>query len=192
MNSHELEWRLLYSMVVAGKSAEFATKALQRFLSPLAFSSPFQNIRYHAMHDTLDYRLRHARTGNYGKLARGFEAVAKAGFDLSTCTAEQLEAIHGIGPKTSRFFILWTRPDARHAALDTHVLKWLRYLGHDAPKSTPSGQKYAVLEKVMLDEADRRGITARALDALIWDYCSGAEYRAGEWPAGLKEIPPRT
>lgn len=183
----ELEYRVLYSMVVAGKSAAFATAALARFFGdPAGDWSPLAFVEYLVARGQLLSRLQEARTGNYTKLALGFEQLAKAELDLRTCSAQQLEAIHGVGPKTSRFFILWTRPEAEHAALDTHVLKWLRYLGHNAPMSTPSGEKYAELERVFIAAAKARGMTARELDSAIWDWCSAGNHRDGQWPDALR------
>lgn len=181
----ELEYRLLYSMVVAGKSATFAGNAMNRFLAD-THRSPFDYILYLLPRGRLLSQLKEARTGNYQKLARGFALLAKARLDLRTCSPQDLEEIHGIGPKTSRFFILWTRPGAKHAALDTHVLKWLRYLGHDAPISTPSRSKYASIEKVFLACARARGMSARELDAAIWDWCSAGNHRNGTWPENLR------
>lgn len=188
MNTAELEYRLLYSMVVAGKSATFAENVMDRFLQN--DKSPFALIRELEESGQLKIELQKARSGNYDKLTMGFAALAHSGIDLEKCTALELEAIHGIGPKTSRFFIIWTRPDAKHAALDTHILKWLRYLGHDAPKATPSGAKYAALEKIILQEADKRSMTPRDLDAQIWDYCSKGLHQNGEWPTNLQLIAP--
>lgn len=183
----ELEFRLLYSMVVAGKSADFAQQAMQRFLEGTR-RPPFEVIRHLVLHRKLFTRIQEARTGNYTKLTRGFAEAAKADLNLWTCTTEDLEKIHGIGPKTSRFFLLWTRGDlARCAALDTHVLKWLRSIGCIAPIATPGSRKtYARLEKIFLAEADARGISPRALDARIWDYCSKGGHRDGLWPADLR------
>lgn len=182
----ELEYRLLYSMVVAGKNATFAENALKRFLEGCDVS-PFAWIRKIGEAGLVD-RLKLARTGNYSKMARGFWEVANAGLQIMKCPPEHLERIHGIGPKTSRFFIIWTRPGARHAALDTHILKWLRYLGHAAPKSTPSGEKYAALEKIILAEAETRGMTPRELDEAIWTWCADRKHLTGEWPPALQKL----
>lgn len=182
----ELQWCLLYSVVVAGKSADFATAAMKRFFAPAHRRQPFTYIRSLSGRK-LTARLKAARTGNYTKLAKCFRALVSAQIDLAACCPEQLERIHGIGPKTSRFFILWTRPGAEHAALDTHVLKWLRYLGHDAPVSTPaSSRKYAELERIFLAAARSRGMTARELDSAIWDWCSSGRHAGGLWPAELQ------
>lgn len=183
MRTAELEYRLLYSMVVAGKSAAFADSVLRRLFR---YGSPFEHVRSWTRVGRLDAVLREVRSGNYAKLTRGFAEAAASGIDLRKCTAGDLEKIHGIGPKTSRFFLLWTRKQANHAALDTHVLKWLRYLGHSAPQSTPSGVRYARLEVFFLSEASARGLTARQLDARIWDWCSTGRHINGEWPAELQ------
>jgi hypothetical protein len=189
MKSHDLEYCLLYSMVVAGKSASFADKAMQRVFSACPREeSPFEFVADLARGGQLEQHLRTCRTGNYTKLARGFAAAAGAGLNLRRCTPADLEAIHGVGPKTSRFFIIWTRPKANHAALDTHVLKWLRFIGHKAPLSTPSGRKYALLEVVILTEAKKRGMTARELDSAIWDWCSTGGHLKGEWPEILQPL----
>jgi thermostable 8-oxoguanine DNA glycosylase len=103
------------------------------------------------------------------------QQLAEAGLNLQTCEPADLEKIHGIGPKTARFWILWTRPDARYAALDVHILRWMRERGHKAPKQTPSAPKtYARLEKAFLAEADKRGLTPRELDFKIWQASASA------------------
>lgn len=186
--TRELEYRILYSIVVAGKSAQFAENAMRSFLACTLSTdyTPFGAIRLMVAEKMLGACIRASRMGNYGKLEKSFAELVAANLDLRTCSPEQLEAIHGIGPKTSRFFIIWTRPDAQHAALDTHVLKWLRFIGHAAPKSTPSKSTYAQFERIVLDEAAARGMTARELDSAIWDWCSRGGHLSGDWPANLQ------
>lgn len=193
MTTAELEYRIVYSIVVAGKSASFAEAALDRlFCLRKIGESPFAYLRALVATGTLEKALRLSRTGNYSKIERALRALVSAEIDLHTCSPEQLEEIHGIGPKTSRFFIIWTRPDADFAALDTHVLKWLRFIGHDAPKSTPTqGKRYAELQRIFLTEARARGMTARALDAEIWDWCSSGQHRNGAWPVNLQPLKTR-
>lgn len=191
----ELEGRLLYSLIVAGKSAKFADAAIGRWYEAGRemiggdFQSPFELIQILVERGQLEESLRKARTGNYRKLARAFDFLrfVYPFPDLTTVTPEILEHVPGIGPKTSRFFILWTRPEARVAALDTHVLKWLRFLGHKCPKSTPSeGLNYSRLETVVLAEADKRGMTPRELDSKIWDWCQAGNHKDGLWPEDLQ------
>lgn len=192
MNTAELQFKLIYSMVVAGKSAKFAEGVMSRLCPHGLMALPFNWFRQVVdKGHTIESLLRDSRSGNYGKLTKGIIELIAAKIDLAKCTPEQLETIHGIGPKTSRFFILWTRKGAVHAALDTHVLKWLRFIGHDAPKSTPSGKEYVRLEKIVILEAKRRKMTPRELDAAIWDYCSKTENRfalaQGLWPDNLQK-----
>lgn len=170
------EYYLLYACVVAGKSAKFADAVMGRLcLFKQGDETPFEMVR--RLGDRLESVLREVRTGNYGKLARCFrDLAADEKLDLLTCTPDDLEAFHGIGPKTSRFFIMWIRPEERHAALDVHVLRWLRAQGHDAPESTPSaGPIYDALQAIFLQEAEKRGVSPRQLDFAIWKAGSGYE-----------------
>ena len=172
----KLEWSLVYSIVVAGKSAHFADRAMARIDNEREGSeSLFDCFHRIAAHGGLDALFRRARTGNYGKMCRAIGHLLSLRLDLATCSVEDLEAAPGIGPKTSRFFLLWTRPGVEYAALDVHVLRWLRAEGYDAPKSTPTGKRYATLERAFLREARQRGMTARELDSQIW---SAARVRA--------------
>jgi len=167
----ELEGRLLYSVIVAGKNAEFANNVVCRWIRNNVKSdeTPFETIRCLDDEGALEDSFRLARTGNYGKVTAAARGMARAEIDLTTCTPQELEEISGIGPKTSRFFIMWTRPQEKHAALDVHILRWLRKQGYDAPKNTPQSKtRYAELEKAFIEEAEKRGKTPRELDLEIW------------------------
>ena len=181
LTTWELEARLIYSAMVAGKSARFADRVVRRLLdSGDAADSPFQMIRRWEHWGSLPDLLREIRSGSYTRLGRALPEMAR--LDPRTCTLEELERVHGIGPKTARFFLLWTRPGVRVAALDTHILKFLRSLGHDAPKSTPTaGRRYRELEDAFLAEADKRGQTPRDLDWEVWDaYSRGQTMSQGQ------------
>lgn len=186
----DLQAKLLYSLIVAGKSANFTDRAMRNLLvevcqvcgcrmpeakngetwAELSFFDMFAALTHVEIFECL----RAARTGNYGKLLKAILQLIAADFDLRTVTSEQLETIHGIGPKSSRFYLVWTRPQERHAVLDVHVLRWMRQLGYDAPKQTPtSGKKYQQLEQQFIAEADKRGMTPRQLDSQIWERGAG-------------------
>jgi len=67
--------------------------------------------------------------------------------DLRSCTTADLESIMGVGPKTSRFFILHSRPNEKMVVLDVHLLRYLRQEYRiKTPKQTPSGKRYLDLE----------------------------------------------
>lgn len=173
MEVEELQRRLIYSVIVAGKSAKFTDGAMERLLKGFRIA-PFDEVRRLIDCHQLGKRLRDARTGNYTKLERALKELVAANLDLTTCNVEDLEKIHGIGQKTSRFFLLWTRPGVRYAALDVHVLRWLRANGLDAPKTTPSSPAiYAFWEKKFLELCDKLKVSARDLDASIWSSATG-------------------
>jgi thermostable 8-oxoguanine DNA glycosylase len=166
----QVEASLLYSLIVAGKSAKFADAKTALLLAYcLKNEMPFEMLRRKSFDHTLNEALRTIKAGNYTKLTKAFEEIAWKELYLETCTPQQLEEIHGIGPKTSRFFIMWIRPNEKYAALDVHVLRWLRSIGVKAPKSTPNGKKYAELEQIFLTEAAKRSKTPRELDLEIWE-----------------------
>lgn len=159
----ELEWRLIYAVVVAGKSARFANAAVFRLrglVPPTARPIPYLARRPH--------KLAAAATGRYRAIEAALLDLADLDPDLRTVVPEELERVRGIGPKTARFFVVWTRSAERYAVLDVHVLRWLRGLGYDAPRATPPSARYAELEAAFLREADRRGLTPRELDRRIW------------------------
>ena len=94
--------------------------------------------------------LRACRVGQYGRLTKAILGTMKV--DLRTATLDELMAIHGIGPKTARFFLVHSRENCNHAVLDVHILKFLRANGYPtAPVQTPSGKAYLFWEKVFLD-----------------------------------------
>ena len=94
--------------------------------------------------------------------------LVSRGLNLSSCSIEDLERVVGIGPKTARCFVMHSRRGARHAGLDTHVLKYLKSRGVDVPKSTPTGRRYAELERIFLDMADESGKSPAEFDLEIW------------------------
>lgn len=164
----ELEEWWLFSLIVAGKTAATQAKLLDAFLTENGTEgdSPYDVIRRLVATGTLDMRMREARLGQYTRLTRSFSESLI--LDLHTCTVEQLEAIHGVGPKTARMFLMHSRPDQRYAALDTHILKHLGTYGYTVPKSTPTGAKYRELEEAFLKLADDAGMSPSEYDLMIW------------------------
>lgn len=176
MTRAQLEWRLVYALIVAGKSAKFANAAVARLQRVIPRGCLRIPIHFLGSGENPGAFLRAAKTGNYGKLERALRALREAGLDLSTAAPAELERIPGIGPKTSRFFVCWTRPDAEHAVLDRHVLRWMAERGHPAPNTTPvSGRAYEALERLYLAEAAAAGKTPRELDLEIWRTAATAD-----------------
>lgn len=162
------EWKLIYSLIVAGKTAKLADNVMTRLISdenPDVY--PFDQIRDQMLDGDLKPWLMLCRTGNYGKFAKAFPDIVK--LDAETCSLEELEAIHGIGAKTSRFFLLWTRPGVRYAALDTHVMKFLRRLGYTTATATPVNMGiYRSLERKFLELCTKIDVEPRQLDWWVW------------------------
>ena len=161
----ELEYFLIFSICVANKGAYRTAKIIDDLLSGC---SPFDRIRFLIETGQLDKSLREVRTGQYNRIGRALREIVEAGLDLRTCSVEDLLKIHGIGNKTARFFILFTRPNQRLASLDTHILKFLQDKGYNVPKSTPSGKKYKEIEELFLKEADKAGRSIAEFDLEIW------------------------
>lgn len=166
----ELELFILFCAVVAGKNARVQAQKLDAFLTDAGqIFSPFGLINQYKKNNSLAYHLRHYKLGQYTRLEKTFKELLTLRGKLKTCSVEDLENIHGIGPKTARFFLLHSRPNMRLAVLDTHLLKFLKQNGINAPKSTPSKGKYAELERKFLDICDKKGIDPAVLDLEIWN-----------------------
>lgn len=193
LRPESIVWRnkeafLLFCIAVAGKNSRQTQGRVEAFLEPVVGApgerdtSPFLYVRNLVEARRLLPELKRLGFGQYTKLVRAFTEAATSDVDLDRCRPADLEAIHGVGPKTSRYFIMRTRPRARVAALDTHILRWLRDAGHEGiPQSTPqSGPAYARVEKIFLAEARRRRVRPAQLDADIWDTYSRHGMSAGE------------
>src|ERR1700675_171484 len=173
------EW-FLFGVCVAGKSARQTAAKVEAMLEdmrvqydtigfPLMFthSAPFASIETAIKRGKLGYYLRKFKLGQYTRINKAMRGMIK--IDPATVTLEELEQIHGVGAKTARMLLLYTRPDQEMIPLDTHVLKWLRANGYDAPKSTPPpGRKYRELELAFIAEGKKRGLTAKEFDTQVW------------------------
>lgn len=178
-NVSELEEFLLFAIVVAGKPAYQQAEKLDDFLKGWRYAyTPFGAIRTMDVWGALEFFLKQVKMGQYQRISSAFREVAdffrydsdNARFHpLATVPVKNLECIKGIGMKTSRFFVMHTRPTEKYACLDTHILQWLGNKGHNVPKTTPSGQTYLELEKVFLDYAYRMGMLPATLDLQIWN-----------------------
>jgi thermostable 8-oxoguanine DNA glycosylase len=189
----ELEEFFLFCVVVAGKTAMVQARLLENFLQSLPHpdASPFERIFSQAIRGQgLMGTLKASRLGQFNRLHKCFlEAIATFSTDpllssicggsmcgrtLRDCTVEDLEGITGIGPKTARFFLLHTRENEKIAALDTHILHYMRDQGIDTPKGTPSkGAKYRALELKFVELAEASGMSVADFDLKIWRQYSG-------------------
>jgi len=169
----DLELFAIFAVCVAGKKAQqTADKVNDHFRdteTPTKRLTPFETIKSLINIRVFGAYLQMAKVGQYKRIYRALRDLAESGIDLKTCTVEDLEAIHGIGPKTSRFIIMHSRPNQRLATLDTHILRWMRDQGIDTPKATPQSKKlYQKLEQKFLTLCDKCGMIPSQLDLKIW------------------------
>jgi thermostable 8-oxoguanine DNA glycosylase len=168
----ELQEYLLFCACVAGKTSVVQAKKLDEFLYPstLLGKTPFEYINHLESSGKLMPRLRYTKLGQYNRLHELFKKIISV--DVENVDVDELETVPGIGPKTSRFFLLHSRPNQRVAVLDTHILSWLREntKGTTIPKSTPQAtSRYKAIEKLFISEADKRNIGIADLDLQIWN-----------------------
>jgi len=167
----QLEHFFLRCLLVAGKNATVQQNKLDRVLGSNK-DDPFGYLF------SLDYQsiislLKGSKTGQYKRIANTITHLKCNNIrasKLRDLTLKELEEIPGIGPKTARFFAIYSRENQQVAVLDTHILAWMRENGHEfAPRSTPStGRAYALWETKFLWECGKRNKTPVELDNIIW------------------------
>lgn len=189
----ELQEYFLFCTVVAGKTAMVQSRLLEGFLNSLPHptANPFDRIFASMItNGGVMAKIKDSRLGQYNRLNKCWrEAIAlfaedplqarilggaRCGRTLRDCTVDDLESITGIGPKTARFFLLHTRADQKIAALDTHILHYLRDQGVVTPKGTPGkGAKYRELELKFIELAEASGESVADFDLRVWRQYSG-------------------
>lgn len=172
---NELQTFWLFCILVAGKNSDTTSRALSRIINDLTpWDNPFDGIKrigYEGLKDILQKN----KTGQYDRITRAI--WQSLDLDLRNCSVEDLTKIHGVGPKTARFFLLHSREFCDEIVLDTHILKWLKKCGiENVPDNTPQNpQKYAELSVICKDlmEQNYPGLSLAKIDLLIWTEMSG-------------------
>ena len=163
---------LIFSIMVAGKGADRTWKVVKKFLALYNPEFPFRSVQNMIDDGRLRECLEEARTGQYNRLCKALPELIQ--IDPEECTLEDLEKIHGIGKKTSRFYKLYTDPEFEGIPLDTHLLKFLNDIGIEAPRSTPqSSKRYKELEEKLIklyhDSKPYTGLESLSdFDYFIW------------------------
>lgn len=178
-NDSELEEFLIFTISVAGKSANMIARKVEAFLRMGTGTTPFEKIRHLIRRRMLVRAMKKVKLGKYTLLGNAFTKLVRSDLDLRTCSLEALESVPGIGLKTSRFFVLHSRRDQAVAILDTHILKYLASLGHEVPRHTPQNPAvYSTLQELFLKEARRSGKNVAEFDLEIWKRYHKPEDRA--------------
>lgn len=170
----ELEQFLFFAVCVEGRNARLIAKKVNRVFE--LFPAPLTHLSAMTEGGIRGF-LESEKIGQYGRISKAlfnvcteiiFHPNADHTHFLRECSVEKLEDL--VGLKTSRFFILHSREGARVAVLDVHILRWLKGLGHDlVGDSTPSCKvKYRWVEKIFLNECDKRGMLPATLDLEVW------------------------
>ena len=192
----ELQLFILFALMVAGKNADTTDKACDcmwvalwknidhefghkglTYTSDLKASDPFKILSMAIREEWLTPQtLKGWGFGCYNLKFKGIKALVESNLDLRTCTTDDLEKIPGIGKKTSRFFIIHSREGAQVAALDTHILKFLKASKvKNVPKSTPTSKKeYARLEQAFLKLVPKN-IAPADFDLWLWRHAKAAQ-----------------
>ena len=173
----ELQEFLMFCVLVAGKSAKTTAKNLEKLFSAIGVDAINPLEKIHNLKRSgynLPELMRRLGFGCYNLKANALidlaNSVVEKKMDIKSCSLNDLEKVKGIGPKTARFFMLYSRPDIKDiAVLDTHLLKYLQNEANiDVPKATPSGKKYLELEKLLVDIVKKSGKTMHEFDLEIW------------------------
>jgi thermostable 8-oxoguanine DNA glycosylase len=174
LDEHQLEELLIFWICVAGKTARIIAPRLESFLQEahqdfgLSERRPFEVIQKIPEQRLAQRFKRHAIVPNNYK-ARYVKAAAHSKLNLKTCTLWDLIALPGVKHKTASCFLMHSRPNVQLAGLDTHVLKFMKALGYDVPKSTPSSRKkYERIENWFLEIAKYCNRSPADLDLLVW------------------------
>jgi len=167
----------LFCICVTGKRSAIESVKLDAFLDDNLFPiplKPFQFIRFLDSIGKLESQLQKHRISPYSQRLKSFRAVTKL-TNLERVEIEDLVTIPGIGLKTARFFLSHSRKNFDEPVLDTHILRYLRNNGHNAPKSTPQNPEiYARFAKIFKNIANKANKSVTKLDLEIWREYSGS------------------
>ena len=176
----ELEFFLLFCMVVAGKTSDIQARKLEQWYKA----------RFYQWHSPFDYissltlglrgSLENVKMGQYGRLVKSFRDAVELGPDLKKCTLHDLCKIRGVKFKTANFFLTHSRKDYNVPVLDTHVLKFLKAQGvKDVPKATPQDETdYNFFADQFTEIAKEMKMSVADLDLQVWKQYSKSTIKA--------------
>jgi len=125
----ELEFFLLFCIVVAGKKSDIQASKLEEWYDDRVYhkDTPFEYIERLDADGELRSSLEKVRMGQYNRLVNSFQDVIGVGgrdrMNLSKCSLQDLCLIRGVKLKTSNFFLTHSREGYNVPVLDTHQLR---------------------------------------------------------------------
>ena len=167
LDKRGLEEHILFWVAVAGKTAasiapriDAVLRSGYRQLGHRGPLSPFKVVR-ELGYDGLRSILKEQGIGCHGAKAETMLLLASSGLDLRSCTRDDLVSIKGISFKTANCFLMHSRSNARCAAFDTHLLKFMKAMGFsDVPDQAPQSlKKHVELESRFLKVCDLTGFS---------------------------------
>lgn len=168
----ELEELLLFCIFAANKPAKTIATKLDWFLTQQHCQHrrgpPLKKVRSMIRAGLLEKQLRWSRLSPYTKNRVACYNLSELPWYLDDIALDQLLQIHGVGEKTARMFLLYSRADQSLAVLDVHILRWMKGRGHEVPKWHPTGNIYRRLEVSFLNECLAAGKTPVEMDREIW------------------------
>jgi thermostable 8-oxoguanine DNA glycosylase len=162
----ELEEFWLFCLLVAGKKSTVVANKLSDLLAYV--TCPFDFLKQLDKEGALELHLRHHKVGQYNRITNAIRDSFNV--NLRSASFYDLIKIKGCGPKSAAFFLLHSR-GKEIPVLDTHILKYLREKGHDAPKQTPQNIKtYEHFSEIFKKEVAKEGkwATLAEADLEIW------------------------
>ena len=172
-NERELQAFWLFCICVAGRSPKQVAAKVNQLTETIPNNlRPFDWFRMQDIRAVLEKH----KMGQYSRITKAIQQSLD--LDLTEADFIELEGVHGVGPKTSRFFLLHSRKNVELAVLDTHILKWLGEQVTDAavPRKTPQ-KDYRFWETVFLAIAKAKfpEKTIAEIDLTIWKSFSTPE-----------------
>lgn len=167
----ELELHALFWICASSKNGVVSARCLCNLLNSWNKNgdlSPFQIIRFIDDQNILPEELKKFGIGCFNKKSDYMRDLVYKGLKLRTCSIDELESVKGISFKSSRCFILHTRPDQNYAGLDRHALSFLREKGHPIPKSLTE-KNYKNLEQIFLSYVKNSNQSTSEFDLNNWN-----------------------
>lgn len=183
---YALEEFMLFCIMVPGKKATTTVKILDSILTKMHEDVdkdrnllPFDLIRtWFRDNPNIHFEtfLKFRGVGCHSHRAKAIRSLVASNIDLRSCSISDLEALYGVGQKTSRFFLMCTRPNVKAAILDRHILRYLAKRGFNVPDNTPTSKpEYLRIERIFLQEAERNNVDPMQFDFGIWKKAAGVD-----------------